>query len=148
MKFGKSSATATDNQHIDTLIGGLSSFKGELAFEGVVRIDGKFEGNLCSQKEGTLIISESGRVVGDVDVPRLILHGAIKGNVRVSSMLQICTKGRLAGDVEYATMTLAEGAAINGRCTRITEKTKAAKKAEKDVLRSVYVAPEREAAQA
>ncbi len=147
MKFGKSSASAPESQHIDTLIGELSSFKGELAFEGVVRIDGKFEGNLCSQKDGTLIISESGRIVGDVDVPRLILHGAIKGNVRSSTILQICARGRLAGDVEYATMTLSEGAEINGHCTHITEKVKAVKKAEKDVPRSVYIAPGREAAQ-
>lgn len=145
MKLGKSSKSMPENQHIDTLIGELSTFKGELAFDGVVRIDGKFEGNLCSQKDGTLIISESAQVIGDVDVPRLILHGAIKGNARVSGVLQIGANGKLTGDVEYAVMSLSEGAAINGRCNRISEKVKAGKPVRHTTGQAT---PEMEAAQA
>jgi len=124
MKLGRSATSGNENQHIDTLIGEMSAFKGELSFEGVVRIDGKFEGNVCSPKDGTLIVSESARIIGDVDVPRLILHGTIKGNVRARDVLQIGVTGRLTGDVEYRVMTLAEGASINGRCNRMDDTTK------------------------
>jgi cytoskeletal protein CcmA (bactofilin family) len=122
--FGKSSKTPmpSDTQHIDTLIGEKASFKGDLSFDGAVRIDGKFEGNIRSQKDGTLIVSESACVIGELDVPNLILHGVIHGNVRASISLQIGPKGRLNGDVEYMVVTLAEGAAINGRCNRIEDK--------------------------
>lgn len=118
--------TASDHQQIDTLIGAHSSFTGELAFEGAVRIDGRFEGNIHSAKEGTLIVSQGAEISGEVDVPNLILHGTIKGNVKANNSLKLGETGILNGDVEYRLITLAEGSSINGRCSRITEKPVAA----------------------
>lgn len=111
-----------DNQHLDTLIGEHSHFNGELRFEGAVRIDGKFEGNVRSSGEGTLIVSESAQIIGEVEVPNLLLHGTIRGNARASKSLKIGPTGKLNGDVEYSVLSLAEGAAINGRCNRIEDK--------------------------
>jgi len=107
---------------VDSLIGECASFNGELNFEGTVRIDGKFEGNICSHNEGTLIISETAMVAGEVDVQNLILHGGIRGNVRAGKSLQISATARLNGDVEYTVLTLAEGAVINGRWNRLEDK--------------------------
>jgi len=115
------------SQHIDTLIGAHAKFKGELSFEGTVRIDGKFEGNISSSEDGTLIISETAEVQGEIRVPNLLLYGTVRGNVRATKSLQVGAKGRLNGDVEYTVLSLAEGAAVNGRCTRIDDnKDKAA----------------------
>ncbi len=114
--------SASENQHIDTLIGAHSSFTGELAFEGAVRIDGRFEGNIRSSKDGTLIVSQGAEVSGEVHVPNLILHGLIKGNVHTSKSLKVGECGCINGDVEYRVITLAEGAAINGKCSRISDK--------------------------
>jgi cytoskeletal protein CcmA (bactofilin family) len=118
--------TASEHQHIDTLIGAHSSFTGELVFEGAVRIDGRFEGNIRSAKDGTLIISQGAEVSGEVQVPNLILHGLIKGNVNAAKNLRIGETGCINGDVEYRVITLAEGAAVNGRCSRITDQQTAA----------------------
>jgi cytoskeletal protein CcmA (bactofilin family) len=106
-------------QHIDTLIGVHSVFTGNLSFEGAVRIDGRFEGNIQSEKDGTLIVSEGAFIKGEVNVPNLVLHGDINGNVCASHSLKIGVKGVLNGDVEYKVITLEEGSAINGRCARI-----------------------------
>ena len=108
-------------QHIDTLIGVHSVFTGNLSFEGAVRIDGRFEGNIQSEKDGTLIVSEGAFIKGEVNVPNLVLHGDINGNVRASQNLKIGVKGVLNGDVEYKVITLSEGSAINGRCARIDD---------------------------
>jgi len=110
---------------IDTLIGASSTFSGDLNFEGSVRIDGKFEGTITSTQDGTLVISEGAQVVGEVKVPNLVLHGSIRGNVYASKSLHVGAKGVLNGDVEYALISLAEGAAVNGRCVRISEKSAA-----------------------
>ncbi|MDQ6955293.1 MAG: polymer-forming cytoskeletal protein [Mariprofundaceae bacterium] len=118
-----STSTNNDKQHIDTLIGAHSVITGELSFEGAVRIDGRFEGNIHSRKGGTLIVSEGAQITGEVNVPSLILHGLIQGNVRASESLKLGETGNLNGDVEYSVMSLAEGSAINGRCTRISDKT-------------------------
>jgi len=113
--------TMKEPQHIDTLIGIHSVFTGNLSFEGAVRIDGRFEGNIHSEKDGTLIVSEGAFIKGEVDVPNLVLHGDINGDVHASHSLKIGEKGVLNGDVEYRVITLTEGSAINGRCTRIDD---------------------------
>ena len=74
----------------ETSIGLGVSIAGELSFERLLRIDGTFEGKLVSQggsvvvgKRGTLIadvtmetlVVDSGRVLGDVQVERLVLRG-------------------------------------------------------------------------
>ncbi len=110
-----------ETQHIDTLIGVHSVFTGNLSFEGAVRIDGRFEGNIQSEKDGTLIVSEGAFIKGEVNVPNLVLHGDINGNVCASHSLKVGVKGVLNGDVEYKVITLEEGSAINGRCTRIDD---------------------------
>lgn len=123
--IGKRSEPAkavSENQHIDTLIGAHSSFKGELAFEGAVRIDGRFEGNIRSVKEGTLIVSQGAEITGEIHVPNLILYGTVKGNVHATRSLRLGETGCINGDVEYRVITLAEGAAVNGRCLRISDK--------------------------
>jgi len=116
------STTNNDHQQIDTLIGAHSVITGELSFEGAVRIDGQFEGNIHSSKGGTLIVSEGAKISGEVNVPSLVLHGIIEGNVRASDSLQLGETGCLNGDLEYSVMSLAEGSAINGRCSRIADK--------------------------
>ncbi len=112
----------SSNTHIDTLIGAQASFTGELSFEGSVRIDGQFEGTIRSSQDGTLIISDTATIKGEIDVPNLLLYGTVRGNVRASKSIQIGPKGRLNGDLEYTVLSLAEGAAINGRCMRIEDK--------------------------
>ena len=113
---------AVDNSNIETIIGEHAVFTGELNFEGAVRIDGHFEGNIRSRNGGTLIVSEVAEITGEVDVPNLVLHGTVNGNVRASENLKMTATGKLIGDVEYKVISLSEGASINGRCNRIDEK--------------------------
>ncbi len=121
-KRNETSKAASEHQHIDTLIGVNSSFTGELSFEGAVRVDGPFEGNIRSTKDGTLIISKGAEVSGEINVPNLILYGRIKGNVHSCNSLKIGETGCIVGDVEYRVISLAEGGAVNGRCSRVSGK--------------------------
>jgi len=126
-------------QHIDTLIGAHSVFTGDLHFEGAVRIDGRFEGNIRSEKEGTLIISEGAFIKGEVSVPNLVLHGDVNGNVCAAKSLKIGSKGVLNGDVQYKVLSLAEGASMNGRCSRIEEGSSNVSKIKKDDVEVIQV---------
>jgi len=111
-----------DNNNIETIIGQHANFTGELEFEGAVRIDGHFEGNIRARNGAILIVSEVAEIIGEVNVPNLVLHGVIRGNVCASESLKITATGKLTGDVEYHVISLSEGAAVNGRCNRIDEK--------------------------
>jgi len=113
--------TSVDKSNIGSIIGQHANFKGDLNFEGAVRIDGNFEGNIRSTNGGTLIVSEVANITGEVDVPNLVLHGTVNGNVRTSESLKMSASGRLNGDVEYRMLSLNEGASINGRCNRMDE---------------------------
>ncbi len=126
-------------QHIDTLIGVHSVFTGDLLFEGAVRIDGRFEGNIRSKKDGTLIVSEGAFIKGEVSVPNLVLHGDINGDVHASNSLKIGAKGVLNGDVMYNVLSLAEGASMNGRCSRIEEGSAKVTQIKKDETEVIQV---------
>ncbi|MDX8397037.1 MAG: polymer-forming cytoskeletal protein [Mariprofundaceae bacterium] len=121
LRRDKNKSKNPEDQHIDTLIGAHASFTGELSFEGALRIDGKFKGNIHSTQGGVLIVSEDAKITGEVSVPSLVLHGIIEGNVHASESLKVGPTGKLHGDLEYHIMSLSEGSSINGRCNKISD---------------------------
>ncbi|MDX8377883.1 MAG: polymer-forming cytoskeletal protein [Mariprofundales bacterium] len=121
MAFGsnrKSAATSNagtqTRAQIDSWFGEKVQFKGDMHFEGKVRIDGKFEGNIVSKNDGILDVSKTAEIIGDVHVPQLLLHGRIQGNIQVNS-LNIGSDGTLVGDGEYSEINVDVGGKINGR---------------------------------
>lgn len=109
---------------IDTLIGVSTEMKGDIAFSGGLRIDGKIKGNITARADdnSTLVLSENAVVTGDVSVPHMIVNGKIKGNVRSAERLELQPKAEISGDVTYKVLEIAAGAQLNGTMTRINEK--------------------------
>ena len=109
---------------IDTLIGITTEMKGDIAFSGGLRIDGKVKGNITARSDdnSTLVLSENAVVTGDVSVPHMIVNGKIKGNVRSAERLELQSKAEINGDITYKVLEIAAGAQLNGTMTRITDK--------------------------
>lgn len=109
---------------IDTLIGVTTELKGDIAFGGGLRIDGKVKGNITARADdnSTLVLSENAVVTGDVSVPHMIVNGKIKGNVRCVERLELQAKAEITGDVSYKVIEIAAGAQVVGNLTRTTEK--------------------------
>lgn len=101
---------------IDTLIGAKAEVKGDVSFSGGLRIDGKIKGNIVAKGQGnsTLVLSEQAEVVGNVNVPHMIVNGRIRGNVNCSERIELQGKAEIIGDVHYKVIEMALGAAING----------------------------------
>lgn len=117
--FGKKAPGEKPCNTIDTLIGVKTEIKGDIAFSGGLRIDGKVKGNISARDAGsTLVLSENGAITGNVVVPHMIINGAIKGNVRSSERIELQTKADISGDVTYKTIEMALGAAVNGNLIR------------------------------
>jgi cytoskeletal protein CcmA (bactofilin family) len=110
---------------IDTLIGAKAELKGDIAFSGGLRIDGKLKGNIMAKGAGnsTLVLSENAEIVGNVAVPHMIINGRIKGNVRCSERIELQPKAEVIGDVHYKVIEIALGAAINGNLLRETDES-------------------------
>lgn len=102
---------------IQTLIGESAVFEGNLSFDGGCHIDGVVNGNVSGKTDGLacLSISEQGRVLGNVEVPRLALSGKVEGNVIVSDRAELGPTARVNGDVYYNLIEIAAGAEINGK---------------------------------
>ena len=57
------------------------SISGEINFKGKTRIDGTINGNISGEY---LILSESGKITGDVKVSSFICHGTIQGDIKAN----------------------------------------------------------------
>ncbi len=83
---------------------------GELSFKGKARIDGVVEGNVKGEH---LVLSESARIHGDIELVTLICHGSIEGNVKAQQVTAHSTAS-LHGNLAAASLTVEPGAKLNG----------------------------------
>ncbi len=103
---------------IDTLVGQGVEVTGDIKFQGGLHLDGKVTGNVATadNAEGTvLVISDRGCVEGDVHVAYAVINGEVIGNVYASEKLELSSKARISGNVEYNLLEMASGAEINGQ---------------------------------
>ena len=115
--FGKKTENKRQGQ-IDSLIGAGTQVDGNLRFTGGLRIDGEVKGDIEAvngASSSTLVLSEHGRIEGAVTVSHLILNGTIVGAVTVTDTLEMQSKARIVGDVDYALIEMHQGAVIEGR---------------------------------
>ncbi|MDB4512040.1 polymer-forming cytoskeletal protein [Arenicella sp.] len=108
--------TSTPVETIDTLIGSGSILQGDLEFVGGLRVDGHVKGHISAQdtNNGTLVLSESGMVEGDINVPHVIVNGSVKGNIVSSGQIELQSHARVTGDIHYTSVEMALGAVLNG----------------------------------
>ncbi len=99
---------------VHTLLGKGSEFDGKLTFEGQVRIDGKFQGQIFTKD--TLVIGDGARVNAEVNAGTVIIHGVVEGNVRASQMVELHQPGRIKGNVETPALSMEKGVIFEGSC--------------------------------
>lgn len=101
---------------IDTLIGAGSILQGDLEFTGGLRVDGHVKGHLSAQdtNQGTLVLSESGVIEGDVSVPHVVVNGTVKGNIVSSGHVELQANAKVTGDIHYKGVEMELGAMLNG----------------------------------
>jgi cytoskeletal protein CcmA (bactofilin family) len=113
---------------IDTLIARSARLQGDIEFTGGLHLEGHVIGNVraTSGESATLWISEQGVVEGAVDVPSLVVNGAVNGDVQGRERVVIGSTARIHGNVHYGTIEMALGAQVSGKLIPITAKTQAA----------------------
>jgi cytoskeletal protein CcmA (bactofilin family) len=108
---------------ISTLIGHDSRVHGDLEFTGGCLVDGYVRGNVTAVEDenAALSISERGCVEGAVEAPTIFLNGTVKGDVRASQRIELGSKARVIGNVEYGLIEMAMGAEVNGKLIHESE---------------------------
>ena len=99
---------------LNALLGKGSEFEGKLTFEGSVRIDGKFSGEILSND--TLIIGEGAKVKAEITVGTVVIHGQVLGNIRANQAVEIHAPGRLKGNIVTPVLQIERGVIFEGNC--------------------------------
>lgn len=100
---------------INAFLGTGTNYSGKLNFQGAVRIDGHFEGEVIS--DGTLVVGQDAVVEGQVQVGQLVLSGNIRGEVVASEKVVLHKSANLIGDIKTPVLMVEEGAVLEGRLT-------------------------------
>lgn len=114
--MGSTGSAPTD---VKAILGRGSEFEGKLRFEGTVRIDGKFRGEVHS--EGTLIVGDQATIDGDIDVNDAIISGEIKGNVKAKTRVELHAPAKLFGSLQTPVLVIQEGVVFDGNCQMTKE---------------------------
>lgn len=102
---------------IDTLIGAGTQVVGDVHFKGGLHVDGAVQGNVVALPDGeaTLSVSDSGLIEGSVQVPNVVLNGAVTGDIHATERVELGATAKVAGNVYYGLIEMAMGAQINGK---------------------------------
>ncbi len=103
-----------EDSSIKAYLGENMVFKGDLSFDGTVRIDGKFEGHVNTND--TLIIGETGDVVAEIVAGTVICKGKVKGAIVAATRVEMHASSKVVGDVQSPSLTMELGAVLDGNC--------------------------------
>ena len=98
---------------ITTLLGRGAAFEGKLTFEGTVRIDGRFKGEVFS--DDVLVIGEGAHVEAEIDIGEVIIQGTVVGNIKAKRSIEIHGPGRVKGDLHTPSLQIDKGVLFEGR---------------------------------
>jgi cytoskeletal protein CcmA (bactofilin family) len=100
---------------ITALLGRGTHFEGKLHFEGRVRIDGFFKGEIRS--DDTLVIGEGAEVHAAIDVATVIVRGGIvHGNIRSRVAIEVHSPGKIVGNLHSPSVFIDRGVEFQGAC--------------------------------
>ena len=99
-------------EELKAFLGQGAEFEGKLIFNGSVRIDGKFQGEIFGQ--GSLVVGQGAMVQANIAVKSVYISGDVQGNIEVNEKINIHSTGRFLGDVRTPVFIMEEGAFFDG----------------------------------
>lgn len=112
---------AIDASRLAGLLAHDTCVRGDVAFAGGLRIDGRVEGNVLGKPDGgdLLVLSEKGVIVGAVKVHDAVINGRVEGDMEVGHFLELQAGARVTGNITYRTLKLDCGATVDGKLVRM-----------------------------
>lgn len=83
-----------------------------MSFEGAVRIDGKFTGQI--RGEGMIIVGEKGKVQAEIEAGVVMVRGEIHGIIRAKNRIEAYAPARIFGDLHAPVLVFGEGVIFEG----------------------------------
>ena len=104
---------------INAFLGAGTFYEGKLAFEGTVRIDGEFRGDI--ESGGTLVVGKGAHVKGKVNVDQIIISGRVDGDVLAKTKMVMYKEAKFFGTLITPSLMVEEGAIIQGQVNMVDE---------------------------
>ena len=98
-------------EEINAFLGAGTVYEGKLSFQGAVRVDGMFSGEITS--EGALIAGKDSVVNASLQVGELVLSGTFNGEVTAKRRVVVHKGGVLKGTIVSPALVVEEGASID-----------------------------------
>ena len=113
--FGEKDKKRGDSQQMNGFIGKGVAITGKLEFEGSVRIDGKFSGEIDAIN-GTLLVGEGAIMEAKAVIDTAIISGEFKGDIEGKSRIELKGPGKMFGNIKTTNLTIGEGVIFEGTC--------------------------------
>lgn len=113
----KNSMAKTPDSKIETLIGSNVVIDGNVRFKEGLHISGVVKGDVAildNEQNAMLIVDETGHVEGEINVPKVIIHGQVMGKINSTEYLELGPNSTVFGDICYNLLEIAKGAEIRG----------------------------------
>jgi cytoskeletal protein CcmA (bactofilin family) len=97
---------------IEVTIGPTANITGDLQCDGIVRIDGIYQGSI--KTVSNVIISETARVDAQIVAENVSVSGQVKGSIVAKSRLEILSTGKVWADATVTSFLLDDGGKLHG----------------------------------
>lgn len=94
-----------------SVIGPDVTIRGDIEASVDLHVDGKVIGNISC---ASLVQGESSRVEGEIKAESARLSGEVQGTIEVRNLV-VLKSAQIDGDVSYDTLTIEQGASVDGR---------------------------------
>ncbi len=113
---------------------------GSVQGEGDIQVDGAIEGEIKLQ--GTVIVTQTGRIKGPVEADVIRVAGRVEGNICARNHLRLEHTGRIDGDITTSSFIIDDGGLLNGRTMMVENKEKAAEDKAEEPAKAATPIPE------
>ena len=111
MDAQRSTIVATD---VHTILGPESKFQGNLSFEGTVRIDGHFKGDVNTND--VLVVGPGAKVEAEIHVGSIVINGEVNGNIFAKNAVGIHAPAKVRGNISTPVLVIDRGVIFEGSC--------------------------------
>ena len=116
-----------DNYHytqedafVNSIIGEGTTLKGEFELNGLLRIDGVFQGKVATN--GKVLVGKNGIAECDIVAGTVVIGGKVKGEVIATERITLLSTGELIGTIITPRLVIEEGVVFDGTCEIIEDK--------------------------
>jgi cytoskeletal protein CcmA (bactofilin family) len=95
-------------------------FEGKLSFQGQVRFDGTFTGEITT--DDLLIIGETAKVSADITCGSVVINGEVNGKIKARDSVELRGHARVKADVVTPSLVKDKGVVFDGYCNMMDKR--------------------------